>query len=129
MADNSSGNVFNDYKAACKEFGLLNDDQKQDIEEFLTGKSKADAEPEKKKGPKVPEWLPGWWTVWDGGYYYYYFTDQFTVCYVDNKPSSPNAAAPKSAHNRGKFFLMVARHQDHLESGRRELDRGNLHAA
>ena len=35
MSENSSGDVFADYKTACKEYGLLPDEQKKDIEDFL----------------------------------------------------------------------------------------------
>jgi hypothetical protein len=103
MADNSGGDKLSDYKASCKEFGLLPQDQQQDIENFLSGKLSDDSG-SKKKASGVPEWLSGWWTVWDGGYYYYYFTDQFTVSYVKTKPSGSTAAAPKAPHNKGKFI-------------------------
>jgi len=103
ISQNSNGNKFADYKISCKEYGLLPDDQQKDIEDFLVGKPEKDDGADAKQQPSgVPEWLPGWWTVWDGSYYYYHFTDQFTVSYVETKPSKANSPAPKAPKNKGK---------------------------
>jgi hypothetical protein len=107
MTGNTNGNKFSDYKAACKEYGLLPDDQKKDVEDFLNGGGKEDEDPNAaKKAPAVPEWLPGWWTVYDGTYYYYHFTDNFAVAYVKSKPASAKAPAPKTPSNRGKVIVV-----------------------
>jgi hypothetical protein len=107
LSSNSGGDAFAYYKSACSEFNALPGDQQKDIERFLSGKAKPDGEgADKAKQSEVPEWLPGWWTVWDGNYYYYCFTDQFTVSYVNAKPASAKAPPPKTPHNKGKFILV-----------------------
>jgi hypothetical protein len=55
MADNSSGDAFADYKASCKEFGLLPQDQQKDIEVFLSPKVKEAAKEESCTSP-AGEW-------------------------------------------------------------------------
>jgi hypothetical protein len=35
----------------------------------------------------VPDWLIGWWTVYDGQYYYYYFRDNGKVIYIKKAPN------------------------------------------
>jgi hypothetical protein len=99
----NSGSAFSYYKTSCKEFVLLGDGDKTSIEDFLTGGSSTDGDDD-KKAHGVPEWLTGWWTVWDGNYYYYYFTNDFAVGYVKSKPS-PKAPAPKTPNNKGRFTL------------------------
>ncbi len=34
----------------------------------------------------LPDWLRGWWVVYDGQYYWYYFSDKGTVTYVKSAP-------------------------------------------
>ena len=106
MSDNSNGNKFNDYQASCKEYGLLPDEQKKDIQDFLLGAVAGNSgDEEEKTASTVPKWLVGWWTVWDGNYYYYNFTNQFTVTWVWDKPSGRQAPAPKRPENKGKVIV------------------------
>lgn len=49
-----------------------------------------------------PEWLQGWWEVWDGNYYYYYFSDQDIVTYTKTKPKSLTAPPVKMPINEGE---------------------------
>jgi hypothetical protein len=53
----------------------------------------------------VPEWLQGWWTVYDGNYYFYYFSDSPVVVFTKVKPVSSNSPAPKNPHNRGTIVF------------------------
>ena len=48
----------------------------------------------------TPEWLKGWWTVYDGNYYYYYFHADGWVNYIDQKPN-PKWIPPKNVGNQG----------------------------
>jgi hypothetical protein len=52
----------------------------------------------------VPEWLQGWWTVYDGNYYYYYFSPDGIVNYIKTKPS-PKWVPPKTIGNQGRVTL------------------------
>ena len=51
-------------------------------------------------GGAVPDWLVGWWTVYDGQYYYYYFFGDGTVVYIEQVPNK-TWTPPKTIHNRG----------------------------
>jgi hypothetical protein len=55
------------------------------------------SEPE---NPDVPQWLVGWWTVYDTNYYYYYFFADGTVIYIEQPPNLA-WVPPKAVHNRG----------------------------
>lgn len=56
-------------------------------------------------GPAVPQWVTGWWTVYDGNSYYYYFSDQALVTYTKIRPANAKAAPPKSPLNEGKVTM------------------------
>jgi hypothetical protein len=53
----------------------------------------------------VPDWLQGWWEVWDGNYYYYYFSDQDIVTYTKTKPKSLTAPPIKMPINEGEVHI------------------------
>jgi Type VI secretion system (T6SS), amidase effector protein 4 len=55
------------------------------------------SEPE---NPDIPQWLLGWWTVYDTNYYYYYFFADGTVIYIEQPPNLA-WVPPKAVHNRG----------------------------
>ncbi|MDE3175480.1 MAG: hypothetical protein KGM15_05140 [Pseudomonadota bacterium] len=48
----------------------------------------------------IPDWLVGWWTIYDGAYYYYYFFHDGSVVYIEQKPN-PKWTPPKTIGNRG----------------------------
>ena len=48
----------------------------------------------------VPDWLVGWWTIYDGAYYYYYFFGDGAVVYIDQRPNA-KWIPPKTIGNRG----------------------------
>jgi hypothetical protein len=48
----------------------------------------------------IPEWLAGWWTVYDTNYYYYYFFKDGAVVHIDQKPNA-HWIPPKTIGNRG----------------------------
>ena len=48
----------------------------------------------------IPDWLVGWWTIYDGEYYYYYFFKDASVVYIKDKPS-PKWIPPKTVGNHG----------------------------
>jgi Type VI secretion system (T6SS), amidase effector protein 4 len=50
----------------------------------------------------TPDWLKGWWKVWDGNTYYYYFGTGGTVMYTKTKPSNTNDRPIRPA-NTGAF--------------------------
>jgi len=52
----------------------------------------------------VPDWLQGWWTVYDGNYYYYYFAPDGIVNYIKTKPN-PKWVPPKAIGNQGKVTM------------------------
>ena len=56
---------------------------------------------DKAAGPSaIPEWLVGWWTVYDTNYYYYYFFPDGTVVHIEQKPNA-RWVPPKTIGNRG----------------------------
>ena len=64
------------------------------ISEFATPKSAA-----------TPEWLQGWWTIYDGNYYYYYFYEDLTVSYIKTRPN-PKWTPEKTVGNHGKMTIL-----------------------
>ena len=48
----------------------------------------------------IPDWLVGWWTIYDGNYYYYYFFGDGAVVYIEQKPNA-KWTPPKTVGNRG----------------------------
>jgi len=48
----------------------------------------------------APEWLVGWWTVYDGNYYYYHFSREGIVNYIKTKPN-PKWVPPTTIGNQG----------------------------
>jgi hypothetical protein len=48
----------------------------------------------------LPEWVQGWWTVYDGNYYYYYFHPDGLVNYIESKPNQ-KWIPPKKVGNQG----------------------------
>ncbi len=48
----------------------------------------------------IPDWLVGWWTVYDGSYYYYYFFKDGSVVYISEPPKT-NWVPPKTIGNHG----------------------------
>lgn len=49
----------------------------------------------------IPDWVQGWWTVYDGNYYYYYFHTNGMVNYIGTRPS-PKWIPPLTVGNQGK---------------------------
>jgi len=49
----------------------------------------------------VPDWLRGWWNVYDGNTYYYYFSDQHVVTYTKVAPKSIMVPPVKQPLNEG----------------------------
>jgi hypothetical protein len=57
----------------------------------------------------IPDWLTGWWTIYDGSYYYYYFFKDGSVVYIEQKPST-HWIPPKTIGNRGVVVKNDAGH-------------------
>ena len=53
----------------------------------------------------APDWLKGWWTVYDGNYYYYYFHTDGWVNYIETKPN-PKWTPPKTVGNQGQYAVL-----------------------
>jgi len=49
----------------------------------------------------LPQWVQGWWTVYDGNYYYYYFYPDGMVSWIETKPNQ-KWVPPKTVGNHGK---------------------------
>lgn len=49
----------------------------------------------------LPEWLTGWWDVWDGQQYYYHISSQYVVCYTQSEPTSPIEVPRRHVMNEG----------------------------
>ncbi|WP_170181745.1 T6SS effector amidase Tae4 family protein [Phreatobacter stygius] len=50
----------------------------------------------------LPEWLLGWWVVYDGSYYWYYFSDRGIVTYVESAPKNTLAPPVSMPVNSGR---------------------------
>lgn len=55
--------------------------------------------------PSNPDWLQGWWEVYDGNYYYYYFSDEDIVTYTKTKPKNTAAPPVKMPINEGDVTI------------------------
>lgn len=55
----------------------------------------------------TPDWLRGWWSVWDGNQYYYYFSNQNVVTYTKQKPKYPNESPQNSPLNEGDVSISL----------------------
>lgn len=51
-----------------------------------------------------PDWLNGWWNVYDGNTYYYYFFADGSVNYIETKPA-PKWVPPKTVGNKGRYVM------------------------
>jgi len=56
----------------------------------------------------VPNWLKGWWKVYDGNTYYYYFSDQHVATYTKLAPKSPSQPPVKAPLNEGVVTISVS---------------------
>jgi hypothetical protein len=54
--------------------------------------------------PSGPDWLFGWWEVYDGNTYYYYFFPDGSVNYIETRPS-PKWTPPKTVGNKGRYVM------------------------
>jgi len=52
----------------------------------------------------IPEWVLGWWSVYDTNQYYYYFYDGGEVIHTKTKPAT-TSAKPKSPGNFGTVTM------------------------
>lgn len=55
--------------------------------------------------PPVPDWLRGWWKVYDGNYYYYYYSDQHIVTYTKTPPKNLALPPAKVPLNEGAVTI------------------------
>jgi hypothetical protein len=53
----------------------------------------------------VPDWLVGWWTVYDGKYYYYYFNKAGLVTYINQRPNA-KWTPPMNIGNQGRVQML-----------------------
>ena len=60
----------------------------------LTGEKKTES------ASGIPDWLVGWWTIYDGKYYFYYFFGDGAVVYIKERPNA-KWIPPKTVSNRG----------------------------
>lgn len=44
--------------------------------------------PDSPDAAPVPDWLKGWWNVYDGNTYYYYFSSEYVVTYTKTAPKN-----------------------------------------
>jgi len=49
----------------------------------------------------APDWLQGWWEVYDGNTYYYYFSDQNVATYTKTKPANLKSPPVRVPMNEG----------------------------
>lgn len=61
---------------------------------------------EKQGLTPVPQWLQGWWQVYDGNTYYYYFSDQHVVTYTKVKPQNLMYPPVKQPLNGGEVSIV-----------------------
>ena len=54
----------------------------------------------------APDWLQGWWTVYDGNFYCYYFHTDGWVNYIEQKPNV-KWTPPKTVGNQGQYALLA----------------------
>jgi hypothetical protein len=54
----------------------------------------------------VPEWVQGWWAVYDGNQYYYFFSHDGIVNFIKTKPN-PKWKPPKTIGNQGKVTMVT----------------------
>lgn len=54
----------------------------------------------------LPDWLQGWWHVYDGNHYYYYFNELPTVVYTKKAPPNGSAPPPSNPANGGRVDLL-----------------------
>ena len=52
----------------------------------------------------TPEWVLGWWSVYDTNQYYYYFYEGGEVVYTKTRPAAPSAL-PKNPGNTGTVTM------------------------
>ena len=55
----------------------------------------------------VPDWLQGWWNVYDGNTYYYYFSDEHVVTYTKTEPKDLNSPPVKTPMNEGDVTITL----------------------
>lgn len=53
----------------------------------------------------VPDWLVGWWKVYDGNYYYYYINKSGLAIYIDQVPN-PKWTPPMHIGNQGRVQML-----------------------
>jgi hypothetical protein len=56
-------------------------------------------------GSTVPDWLVGWWKVWDGNNYYYYFNKPGLVTFI-KQPPNPKWTPPMAIGNQGQVEML-----------------------
>jgi len=56
-------------------------------------------------GSMVPDWLVGWWKVYDGNYYYYYFNKAGFVTHI-SQPPNPKWTPPMNIGNQGHVQML-----------------------
>jgi type VI secretion system (T6SS) effector Tae4 (amidase) len=55
----------------------------------------------------VPDWLQGWWNVYDGNTYYYYFSAEHVVTYTKAKPTHLDSPPVKNPMNEGDVTITL----------------------
>jgi hypothetical protein len=55
----------------------------------------------------VPNWLQGWWNVYDGNTYYYYFSDEHVVTYTKTEPKNLSSPPVKIPMNEGDVSITL----------------------
>jgi hypothetical protein len=55
----------------------------------------------------VPDWLQGWWNVYDGNTYYYYFSNEHVVTYTKTAPKDLNSSPVKNPMNEGEVTITI----------------------
>jgi hypothetical protein len=53
----------------------------------------------------VPDWLQGWWNVYDGNTYYYYFSDEHVATYTKTAPKNITNPPVKVPLNEGDVTI------------------------
>jgi hypothetical protein len=57
-----------------------------------------------KSSATTPEWVRGWWDVWDGNRYYYFFFEDGHVVWIDTQPA-PKWIPSKNIGNSGTVTM------------------------
>jgi hypothetical protein len=95
--------IMQDGKAVSGGGAIMNESNIFGQPRVLFWDVKADADD--TPAAPVPDWLQGWWKVYDGETYYYYFSDQWVVTYTKTAPKNILVPPVKTPLNEGDVTI------------------------